>query len=90
MLDLGNRLILSSLIRHEYNCVDCLTWVLTSGSSTSVTGINNNEYQITRGKVLNRVAGVDRTCDFTKVSFCRTSSVHLACLFVFKDLIVLF
>ncbi|KVH97325.1 Methyltransferase type 11 [Cynara cardunculus var. scolymus] len=38
-------------------------------SSTSVMGINNNEYQITRGKVLNRVAGVERTCDFTKADF---------------------
>ncbi|KAK9050250.1 hypothetical protein SSX86_030779 [Deinandra increscens subsp. villosa] len=38
-------------------------------SSTSVMGINNNEYQITRGKALNRVAGVDGTCDFTKADF---------------------
>ncbi|KAF5738384.1 Cycloartenol-C-24-methyltransferase -like protein [Tripterygium wilfordii] len=35
-------------------------------SSTSVTGLNNNEYQISRGKVLNRVAGVEQTCDFIK------------------------
>ncbi|KAH8498897.1 hypothetical protein H0E87_017714 [Populus deltoides] len=35
-------------------------------SSTSVTGLNNNEYQISRGKELNRIAGVDRTCDFVK------------------------
>lgn len=38
-------------------------------SSTSVTGLNNNEYQITRGKELNRIAGVDRTCDFVKADF---------------------
>ncbi|KAL3647009.1 hypothetical protein CASFOL_009181 [Castilleja foliolosa] len=35
-------------------------------SKTSVTGLNNNEYQITRGKALNRVGGVDQTCDFVK------------------------
>lgn len=38
-------------------------------SSTSVTGLNNNEYQISRGKELNRIAGVDRTCDFVKGDF---------------------
>ncbi|KAI3739083.1 hypothetical protein L2E82_29474 [Cichorium intybus] len=38
-------------------------------SSTSVTGLNNNEYQITRGKVLNRVAGVEQTCNFEKADF---------------------
>ncbi|KAK8614796.1 hypothetical protein V6N13_068587 [Hibiscus sabdariffa] len=38
-------------------------------SCTSVTGLNNNEYQITRGKELNRVAGVDKTCDFVKADF---------------------
>ncbi|XP_051123512.1 cycloartenol-C-24-methyltransferase [Andrographis paniculata] len=38
-------------------------------SRTSVTGLNNNEYQISRGKVLNRHAGVDRTCDFVKADF---------------------
>ncbi|KAG9147777.1 hypothetical protein Leryth_018822 [Lithospermum erythrorhizon] len=38
-------------------------------SSTSVTGINNNEYQISRGKILNRVAGVEQTCDFVKADF---------------------
>nr|VDC78729.1 unnamed protein product [Brassica rapa]VDC86177.1 unnamed protein product [Brassica oleracea] len=35
-------------------------------SNSSVTGINNNEYQITRGKELNRLAGVDKTCNFVK------------------------
>ncbi|XP_066363483.1 cycloartenol-C-24-methyltransferase 1-like [Miscanthus floridulus] len=38
-------------------------------SSTSVTGLNNNEYQITRGKELNRLAGVSGTCDFVKADF---------------------
>ncbi|CAH1423856.1 unnamed protein product [Lactuca virosa] len=38
-------------------------------SSTSVTGLNNNEYQITRGKTLNRVAGVEQTCSFEKADF---------------------
>ncbi|XP_048330085.1 cycloartenol-C-24-methyltransferase isoform X2 [Ziziphus jujuba] len=38
-------------------------------SSTSITGLNNNEYQITRGKELNRVAGVDKTCNFVKADF---------------------
>ncbi|KAL5197178.1 hypothetical protein ABZP36_000690 [Zizania latifolia] len=36
-------------------------------SLTSVTGLNNNEYQISRGKELNRLAGVSATCDFVKV-----------------------
>lgn len=38
-------------------------------SLTSVTGLNNNEYQIARGKELNRIAGVDKTCDFVKADF---------------------
>ncbi|WCJ18544.1 Sterol 24-C-methyltransferase [Euphorbia peplus] len=38
-------------------------------SLTSVTGLNNNEYQIQRGKELNRIAGVDKTCDFVKADF---------------------
>ncbi|KAF7824579.1 cycloartenol-C-24-methyltransferase [Senna tora] len=38
-------------------------------SMTSVTGLNNNEYQISRGKELNRIAGVDKTCDFVKADF---------------------
>ncbi|KAE8676811.1 Cycloartenol-C-24-methyltransferase 1 [Hibiscus syriacus] len=38
-------------------------------SSTFVTGLNNNEYQITRGKELNRIAGVEKTCDFMKADF---------------------
>ncbi|MQL73959.1 hypothetical protein Taro_006325 [Colocasia esculenta] len=35
-------------------------------SSTSVTGLNNNEYQISRGEQLNRLAGLDRSCNFVK------------------------
>ncbi|KAJ8899186.1 hypothetical protein K2173_012362 [Erythroxylum novogranatense] len=31
--------------------------------------LNNNEYQITRGKELNRIARVDKTCDFVKADF---------------------
>ncbi|XP_073023292.1 cycloartenol-C-24-methyltransferase isoform X1 [Primulina eburnea] len=38
-------------------------------SSAAVTGLNNNEYQITRGKALNRIAGVHQTCDFVKADF---------------------
>lgn len=38
-------------------------------SSASVTGLNNNEYQITRGKELNRIVGVDKTCNFVKADF---------------------
>ncbi|CAN1342314.1 SMT1 [Linum perenne] len=38
-------------------------------SLVSVTGLNNNEYQISRGKELNRIAGVDKTCDFEKADF---------------------
>ncbi|KAM5552211.1 cycloartenol-C-24-methyltransferase [Rosa sericea] len=38
-------------------------------SSTSITGLNNNEYQITRGKELNRIVGIDKTCDFVKADF---------------------
>ncbi|XP_010547277.1 PREDICTED: cycloartenol-C-24-methyltransferase-like isoform X2 [Tarenaya hassleriana] len=38
-------------------------------SQASVTGLTNNEYQITRGEELNRVAGVDKTCNFVKGNF---------------------
>ncbi|XP_056164132.1 cycloartenol-C-24-methyltransferase-like [Syzygium oleosum] len=38
-------------------------------SFTSITGLNNNEYQITRGEELNRIAGVDKTCKFVKADF---------------------
>ncbi|CAI9764977.1 unnamed protein product [Fraxinus pennsylvanica] len=43
--------------------------LVAGGNSTAVTGLNNNEYQIERGKVLNRIAGVDETCDFVKADF---------------------
>ncbi|PKA53593.1 Cycloartenol-C-24-methyltransferase 1 [Apostasia shenzhenica] len=38
-------------------------------SFVSITGLNNNEYQITRGTELNRLAGVDKTCNFVKADF---------------------
>lgn len=38
-------------------------------SLTSVTGLNNNEYQISRGQQLNRLAGLDKTCDYVKADF---------------------
>ncbi|KAK1259346.1 Cycloartenol-C-24-methyltransferase 1 [Acorus gramineus] len=38
-------------------------------SSASVTGLNNNDYQISRGKELNHLAGVHKTCDFLKADF---------------------
>lgn len=38
-------------------------------SSASVTGLNNNEYQISRGTELNCIAGVDKTCNFVKADF---------------------
>ncbi|XP_065001643.1 cycloartenol-C-24-methyltransferase 1-like isoform X1 [Musa acuminata AAA Group] len=38
-------------------------------SSTSITGLNNNEYQISRGRELNRVAGSCESCNFVKADF---------------------
>nr|XP_009394726.1 PREDICTED: cycloartenol-C-24-methyltransferase 1 isoform X2 [Musa acuminata subsp. malaccensis] len=38
-------------------------------SSTSITGLNNNEYQISRGRELNRVAGLSESCNFVKADF---------------------
>ncbi|URD75505.1 cycloartenol-C-24-methyltransferase 1 [Musa troglodytarum] len=38
-------------------------------SSTSITGLNNNEYQISRGTELNRIAGVSESCNFVKADF---------------------
>ncbi|XP_077213801.1 cycloartenol-C-24-methyltransferase-like [Tasmannia lanceolata] len=38
-------------------------------SSTSITGLNNNEYQISRGTELNRATGVDKSCNFVKADF---------------------
>ncbi|PSS26476.1 Cycloartenol-C-24-methyltransferase [Actinidia chinensis var. chinensis] len=50
-------------------------------SMTSITGVNNNEFQITRGKELNRKAGVDKTCDFVK-ELNRKAGVDKTCDFV--------
>ncbi|XP_019159346.1 PREDICTED: cycloartenol-C-24-methyltransferase 1-like isoform X1 [Ipomoea nil] len=38
-------------------------------SLTKVTGLNNNEYQIARGKVLNRAVGLEQSCGFVKADF---------------------
>lgn len=38
-------------------------------SGASVTGLNNNEYQITRGKVLNRRSRLLDSCSFLKADF---------------------
>nr|DAD42404.1 TPA_asm: hypothetical protein HUJ06_000634 [Nelumbo nucifera] len=38
-------------------------------SSTCITGLNNNEYQISRGIELNHIAGVHKTCNFLKADF---------------------
>ncbi|XP_074566206.1 cycloartenol-C-24-methyltransferase 1-like isoform X1 [Curcuma longa] len=38
-------------------------------SSTSITGLNNNEYQISRGTELNRLAGLTKSCEFVKADF---------------------
>lgn len=38
-------------------------------SDTFVTGINNNEYQIARGMELNRIAGVDKICNYVTADF---------------------
>jgi len=35
-----------------------------------ITGINNNEYQISRGETENKKAGLDKTCGFLKNDFC--------------------
>ncbi|KAL0283318.1 UNVERIFIED_CONTAM: Cycloartenol-C-24-methyltransferase [Sesamum angustifolium] len=57
-----------SIKRHEHFLA--LQLVLKPGrSSTSVTGLNNNEYQISRGQALNRMAGLDQTCNFVKADF---------------------
>ncbi|KAE9464302.1 hypothetical protein C3L33_03790, partial [Rhododendron williamsianum] len=39
-------------------------------SGTHVTGVNINEYQITRGTELNRIAGMDSSCNYVKVVDC--------------------
>ncbi|XP_028783812.1 cycloartenol-C-24-methyltransferase-like isoform X1 [Neltuma alba] len=38
-------------------------------SKTSVTGLNNNEYQINRAKELSRLHGTDQICDFVQGDF---------------------
>uniref|UniRef100_A0A0D6R152 Methyltransferase n=1 Tax=Araucaria cunninghamii TaxID=56994 RepID=A0A0D6R152_ARACU len=38
-------------------------------SGTSVTGLNNNSFQIARGTELNRQCGLDKSCDFVKADF---------------------
>ncbi|KAG6475688.1 hypothetical protein ZIOFF_064917 [Zingiber officinale] len=38
-------------------------------SSTSITGLNNNEYQISRGMELNGLAGLTKSCEFVKGDF---------------------
>ncbi|EEE60146.1 hypothetical protein OsJ_13040 [Oryza sativa Japonica Group] len=38
-------------------------------SSASVTGLNNNAYQISRGKELNFSVGLSETCNFVKADF---------------------
>ncbi|XP_020697462.1 cycloartenol-C-24-methyltransferase 1-like [Dendrobium catenatum] len=38
-------------------------------SLVSITGLNNNEYQITRGTELNRLAGLGNSCNFVKADF---------------------
>ncbi|XP_074566210.1 cycloartenol-C-24-methyltransferase 1-like [Curcuma longa] len=38
-------------------------------SDTSITGLNNNEYQISRGTELNRLAGLTKSCEFVKADF---------------------
>eukprot|EP00897_Mesotaenium_endlicherianum_P010933 jgi/Mesen1/9869/ME000070S09157 len=38
-------------------------------SGASVTGLNNNSFQISRGETLNRKSGHHKTCDFLKADF---------------------
>ncbi|XP_020571547.1 cycloartenol-C-24-methyltransferase 1 [Phalaenopsis equestris] len=38
-------------------------------SLASITGLNNNEYQIARGTELNRLAGLSSSCNFVKADF---------------------
>ncbi|GMP73866.1 hypothetical protein CsSME_00031467 [Camellia sinensis var. sinensis] len=42
---------------------------MTLCSDTYITRINDNEYQITRGTELNRIAGVDNNCNYVKANF---------------------
>ncbi|PSR91071.1 Cycloartenol-C-24-methyltransferase [Actinidia chinensis var. chinensis] len=43
--------------------------LVEGGRDTHVTGVNNNEYQITRGTELNHIAGVNNTCNYVKADF---------------------
>jgi len=38
-------------------------------SGANITGLNNNEYQVSRGETLNKMAGLDKTCSFIKADF---------------------
>jgi sterol 24-C-methyltransferase len=38
-----------------------------------ITGINNNDYQISRGEAENKKVGLDKTCGFLKNDFCHMS-----------------
>ncbi|EHA8587406.1 putative Cycloartenol-C-24-methyltransferase 1 [Cocos nucifera] len=42
---------------------------LAKFSLTSITGLNNNEYQISRAKELNRLAGLDESCNLITGNF---------------------
>ncbi|KAG6478497.1 cycloartenol-C-24-methyltransferase 1-like isoform X2 [Zingiber officinale] len=42
-------------------------------SSASITGLNNNEFQISRGMELNRLAGLTKSCEFVKDDFMKMS-----------------
>uniref|UniRef100_A0A061S3D5 Methyltransferase n=1 Tax=Tetraselmis sp. GSL018 TaxID=582737 RepID=A0A061S3D5_9CHLO len=38
-------------------------------SGAHVTGLNNNDYQISRGEILNKKLGLSQTCDYVKADF---------------------
>ncbi|GBG71920.1 hypothetical protein CBR_g10856 [Chara braunii] len=38
-------------------------------SGASITGLNNNQFQVARGTALNKAAGLDKTCDYLKADF---------------------
>ncbi|OMO71432.1 Methyltransferase type 11 [Corchorus olitorius] len=40
-------------------------------SGAFVTGLNNNEYQISRGEELNRIRGINNSCTYVKADFMR-------------------
>ncbi|KAJ6897471.1 hypothetical protein NC651_023365 [Populus alba x Populus x berolinensis] len=73
---LTNKLTFFALNSYPRECFrHIIIFMVMCCSSTSVTGLNNNEYQISRERCmpilfiyeLNRIAGVDGTCDFVKV-----------------------